>query len=186
MAKSPAVILDRDGTLIVEREYLKDPKGVRLLPGAAAALRRLNKAGYPLVVITNQSGVGRGYISRSDVERVHQRLRNLLRKGGANLSAIRWCPHRPNQHCACRKPKLKLVRQAARTLGRPWKGSISVGDKWIDVQIGQRTGGRGVLVLTGYGRRMLKQKAHPKPDFVASNIKAAAQWIINSEKRNLS
>jgi D-glycero-D-manno-heptose 1,7-bisphosphate phosphatase len=179
----PLVLLDRDGTLITEQDYLKDPRKVKLLPGAVPALRRLSRAGFPLVIVSNQSGVGRGLMTREDVRRVHRRLESLLRARGVRLRGIYWCPHTPLDRCACRKPKLKLVRKAGADLGQSWRGSVSIGDKWSDVSLGQRTGGRGVLVLTGYGRLTRRQKApHPKPDFVARDIRAAAAWIIKTHK----
>lgn len=178
MPSLPLILLDRDGTLITEQDYLKDPRKVKFLAGSLRGLKRLSRAGYPLVVITNQSGVARGLMTRRDVQRVHQRFEALLKKRGIQLDGIYWCPHRPSARCACRKPRLQLVRQAARDLKRPWKGSVSIGDKWSDVQLGQRTGGKGVLVLTGYGQ---VSKANPhghKADHVAKNFESAVTWIL--------
>jgi D-glycero-D-manno-heptose 1,7-bisphosphate phosphatase len=178
----PLVLLDRDGTLITEQDYLKDPRKVKLLPGALSALSRLSRAGFPLVLITNQSGVGRGLMTRQDVRRVHHRLESLLAKRGVHLDGIYWCPHAPNVRCACRKPKLKLVRQAAKDLKRSWRRSISVGDKWSDILLGQRSGGKGILVLTGYGKATRSSKGpHPKPDFVARGINDAVTWILKNK-----
>ena len=180
----PILLLDRDGTLITEQEYLKDPGKVRLLPGVAPALKRLLRAGFPLVVITNQSGVGRGWISARDVKHVNKRLESLLRQRGVRLDGIYWCPHKPSQGCACRKPKLKLVKQAARALGRTWRGSLSIGDKWSDVELGQNTGGQGVLVLTGYGRQTQSKKAgHRRPVAIARNFAGAARWILKNHTK---
>jgi D-glycero-D-manno-heptose 1,7-bisphosphate phosphatase len=180
---SPLILLDRDGTLITEQDYLKDPRKVKFLPGAIAGLKQLARAGLPLVVISNQSGVGRGLMTRDEVGQVHRRFVSLLRAQGVRLAGIYWCPHHPKLNCACRKPKLKLVRQAARDLKRSWKHSISVGDKWSDVQLGQRTGGLGVLVLTGYGRGSLMQHAASAADHVAPNFKAAAGWILKAAQK---
>src|SRR5271167_4653631 len=149
----PLILLDRDGTLITEQDYLKDPRKVHFLTGSIAGLKRLARAGYPMVVISNQSGIGRGLMTRSDVERVNQQFLKLLRAQGIRLGGIYYCPHHPRTRCACRKPKLALVKKAARDLGRSWTHSISVGDKKCDVALGQRTGGRGLLVLTGIGRQ---------------------------------
>ncbi len=181
----PLLLLDRDGTLITEQDYLKDPRKVRFLSGAPAALRRLARAGFPLVVTSNQSGVARGLMTRNDVRRVHARFERLLRAEGVRLAGIYFCPHLPSAGCNCRKPRLGMVHQAARDLGRSWRSSISIGDKWGDVALGQRTGGQGVLVLTGYGRHSLRQKKrHKAPDFVARNFATAAQWILKSQKES--
>ena len=181
--KKPLLLLDRDGTLITEQDYLKDPKKVKFLPGAIAGLKQLSQAGFPLVIITNQSGVGRGLMTEQDVRRVHSRFQAILKKHDVQLDGIYWCPHHPSQGCACRKPKLKLVRRAARDLKRSWRNSLSVGDKWIDVELGQRTGGQGILVLTGYGRKTLKQKSHRAPIHMARDFKTAARWIIAADQK---
>jgi D-glycero-D-manno-heptose 1,7-bisphosphate phosphatase len=178
------IFLDRDGTLIHEKVYLKDPRKVRLLAGTVSGLKALKRAGWAPVLLTNQSGVGRGLLTRQDVDRVHRRLQQLLGARGVRLAGVYWCPHHPDAGCACRKPKLKLVRKASRDLGIPWRGSFSVGDKWSDVAIGRRTGGKGVLVLTGYGRRMLaKNPGHRPADFVTRDFRSAVRWIIQQEGR---
>jgi D-glycero-D-manno-heptose 1,7-bisphosphate phosphatase len=184
--KKPLLLLDRDGTLITEQDYLKDPKKVRFLTGSLAGLQRLSKAGYPMVVISNQSGIGRGLMTERDVQKVMKRFSDELKTHGVRLKGIYWCPHHPNIPCACRKPKLGLVKKAARRLKRSWKGSISVGDKWCDVEMGQSTGGLGILVKTGYGSRTLREKGpHPKPALIARNFNAAARWILKNEQKEL-
>jgi D-glycero-D-manno-heptose 1,7-bisphosphate phosphatase len=176
------ILIDRDGTLIEECEYLKHPNQVKLLPGVVPALKRLAQAGYPLVIVTNQSGVGRGLMTRRDVERVHRRLEQMLRARGIRIQGIYWCPHAPDAQCSCRKPKIKLVRQAARDLKVSPKGSISIGDKWSDVRLGQHYRGAGVLVLTGHGKHSLKKSYHRhKADYVASTMQSAVQWILKKE-----
>lgn len=176
--------LDRDGTLMVEKDYLKDPRRVKLLPGVARGLKRLTRSGFSLAVMTNQSGVGRGLMTSRDVERVNGRLEAMLKARGVRISGIYWCPHAPGRRCACRKPKLALLKRAARVEGAPWRGSISVGDKLSDVAFGQRAGGKGILVLTGYGRRSLGQRWHRRPDFVARNFEQAAEWILKHGQRS--
>jgi D-glycero-D-manno-heptose 1,7-bisphosphate phosphatase len=175
----PLILLDRDGTLITEQDYLKDPRKVRFLPGSIAGLKRLARAGYPMVVISNQSGIGRGLMTRQDVERVNRRFLQLLKNQGVRLG-VYYCPHHPKINCACRKPKLKLVKQAAHDLGLSWKNCISVGDKKCDVAMGRRTGGKGVLVLTGIGRQERKREPRVKPDFIAKNFNTAARWILQA------
>ena len=172
----PLILLDRDGTLIEERNYLTDPKQVRLLPGVVRGLRRLKRAGFRIVVISNQSGVGRGLITQDQLRRVNRRFLQLLSEKKAPLDGLYWCSHSPSARCGCRKPKLELVKRAAKDLGMSWKGSISVGDRPSDVRIGQKTGGAGVLVLTGYGRRW---RCKADADYVARNFKDVVSWIMN-------
>jgi D-glycero-D-manno-heptose 1,7-bisphosphate phosphatase len=148
-----AAFLDRDGTIIEEREYLADPEGVALLAGAAQALRSLQNAGYALVVVTNQSGIARGYYREEEYQRVQARLEELLAREGVALDGSYYCPHHPDftGRCDCRKPGTALYRRAARELGLHLAGSIYVGDRLSDVLPALELGGRGFLVATGYG-----------------------------------
>ncbi|OGR92446.1 MAG: hypothetical protein A2992_07670 [Elusimicrobia bacterium RIFCSPLOWO2_01_FULL_59_12] len=181
--KKPLLLIDRDGTLITEQDYLKDPRKVRFLSGSIAGLRRLSDAGYQMVVVSNQSGIGRGLMTQRDVQRVTRRFLGMLTARGIRMAGVYWCPHHPTAGCACRKPKLGLIRKAARRLKRSWKGCISVGDKWCDVALGRRTGGRGILVMTGYGRRSLRETGrHPAADFTARNFQSAAHWILKQHR----
>jgi histidinol-phosphate phosphatase family protein len=162
---------------------LTDPKQVRLLPGAVTGLKRLKRAGFPIVVVSNQSGVGRGMITMAQLHQVNRRFLALLQEAKAPVDGLYWCPHSPSDRCACRKPKLGMVKRAAKDLGVPWKGSISVGDRPSDVQLGQRTGGKGILVLTGYGRRWAKKHESVHPDHTTIDFRRAAAWIIRQRER---
>lgn len=146
-----AALLDRDGTLIVERHYLSDPEAVELLPGAAAGLREMRRLGFRLVVVTNQSGLSRGYFDAEGLTAIHARLEDLLAAQGVTLDGIYVCPHLPEQGCACRKPAPGLVLRAATDLGFDPTASIVVGDKPCDVDLGEAVGARPFLVRTGYG-----------------------------------
>jgi len=146
-----AVFLDRDGTLLPEMGALARPDAVRLLPGVAAALRRLGHAGYALVVVTNQAVIGRGLAQPAEVRAVHARLRRLLRAEGVELAGIFVCPHRPEDGCACRKPEPGLLLTAARTLGLGLGESWLVGDTTRDLEAAARAGVRALLVRTGWG-----------------------------------
>jgi D-glycero-D-manno-heptose 1,7-bisphosphate phosphatase len=178
----PAVFLDRDGTLVVEVGYLADPAALHLLPGVPAALRSLRAAGFALVVISNQSGVGRGLFTLASVYAAMARLRGLLRVEGVELDAVYFCPHRPEAGCACRKPEPDLLRQAASNLGLSLRDSVMVGDKRLDAETGRRAGARGVLVRTGYGRDEEHQDpaalGWPPPGFVADDLAAVAAWLL--------
>lgn len=175
LSEKPLLLLDRDGTLIEEGEYLSDPKQVRLLPGVPVALKRLKHAGFRIVVVSNQSGVGRGWITPGQLGRVNHRFLQLLKAKKAPIDGLYWCPHKPSARCPCRKPKLGMAKRAARDLGISWRHSISVGDRPSDVQIGQRAGGFGILVLTGYGACW---KRDSRADYVAKNFKEAVSWIL--------
>lgn len=143
-----AVFLDRDGTLIVDRHYLGDPEGVELLPGAAEAVARLNRAGAFVVLVTNQSGIGRGRFGEADFEAVQQRLIELLAAGGARLDAVYHCPHAPDHDppCDCRKPAPGLFLRAAEEHAIDLARSVWIGDRIRDVAPAAEFGGTGYLV----------------------------------------
>jgi len=145
--------LDRDGTLIQEQHYLRDPSRVVLEAGAAEGLRRFAGAGYRLVVVSNQSGVGRGLISEDDVNAVNFRIAELLAEQGVIISSWHHCPHRPDDPCTCRKPGSGLYRQAALLHPADWRRSLMVGDKPSDVLAGLSLGMFSALVTTGYGSK---------------------------------
>jgi histidinol-phosphate phosphatase family protein len=176
----PLVLADRDGTLIEEGEYLSDPKGVKLLPGAVPGLKKLKRAGFRVVVVSNQSGVGRGLMTMTQLKRVNRRFLQLLNEKKVLLDGVYWCPHRPSARCACRKPRLGMVKRAARDLRVSWKRSISVGDRPSDVQLGQKTGGKGVLVLTGYGREWSNRRWGRPADHIAKDFRHAVEWILKT------
>ena len=181
-APRPGVFLDRDGTMVVERGYLSDPAGLEFVPGALAAMHDLKAAGLPLIVISNQAGVGRGLFPLSRVHEVMARLRIETRAAGIELDGIYFCPHRPEEGCACRKPGTLLLERAAEDHGLTLRGSFMVGDKLLDVEAGQRAGGRGVLVRSGYGREEEQAlggaAAGPWPDHVSDGLEGASAWIL--------
>ncbi len=174
------VFLDRDGTLNRDDGgYLADPDGLVLLPGAAEAVAALNAAGVKAVVLTNQSGVGRGLVPPDALRRVHARLIVRLAGRGAALDGIYVCPHRPEEACACRKPGTELALRAARDLGVDSSRSAMIGDKAVDVELGRRLGGRSVLVLTGEGTATAAVlSAEARPDYIARGVYDAVQWLI--------
>ncbi|MFW6200234.1 MAG: D-glycero-alpha-D-manno-heptose-1,7-bisphosphate 7-phosphatase [Gemmatimonadota bacterium] len=174
----PAVFLDRDGTLIREREYLADPEGVELVDGVAEALKSLRKAGYALVVVTNQSGIARGYYTEEDYRTVAGRLDAVLEDAGAFVDATYHCPHHPEETgpCECRKPGTGMHRKATRRLGLDPQRSWFVGDKLSDVVPARTLGGEGILVRTGYGRET--EPRLPDEFFVADDLLGAAGIIL--------
>lgn len=171
------VALDRDGTLIEERPYLADPSGVRLLPNAVEGLRALQREGLGLAVVSNQSGVGRGYFGLEAVERVNRRLAELLAREGVVLDGFYVCPHRPAEGCGCRKPGTGLLERAAREADASPLESIVVGDKECDVEMGRRAGATTFLVRTGWGRQTEAALA-AGPDHVVDDLLGAAQIVL--------
>jgi len=147
----PAAFLDRDGTIIVEREFLADPAGVELIPGAADGMRALRRAGFALVVVTNQSGIGRGLFDLPQFRAVQARLDEILAAEEIHLDGVYLCPHRPDDGCDCRKPAPALYCQAAHELGLDLRASLYIGDRLSDVDAALTLGGTGILVRTGYG-----------------------------------
>jgi len=183
-----AVFMDRDGTINEEVGYLRDPMGLNLLPGAVDAVKLINKNQIKVVVITNQSGVARGYFSEELVKRVHERLKELLDKEGAYLDGIYYCPHHPDFgppeyriECNCRKPAPGMLELASKELKIDLSNSYVVGDKIIDVGLAHRVGARGVLVLTGYGEEeveSLNKGSKKQPHYIARDILDAVNWIL--------
>ncbi len=143
-----AAFLDRDGTIIEDRDYPGDPAQVRLLPGAAAAIRRLNSAGVPVIVVTNQSGIARGLITEEQYHAVRARMEELLSGEGAVITATYYCPHGPDTHppCDCRKPAAGMFERGAREQRVSLAGSVFIGDRTRDVLAGVAAGGRGFLI----------------------------------------
>ncbi len=141
-----AVFLDRDGTLIADPGYLRDPDQVKLLPGAAAALAALAERGYLLVLVSNQSGVGRGLITAEEARRVHSRFVALLAEAGVTLDGAYYCPHTPEAGCACRKPRPGLLLDAAREHGIDLRRSVMIGNAESDVGAGTAAGASTILL----------------------------------------
>jgi len=183
-----AVFLDRDGTVNVEVGYLSSLDQLRLVDGAGAAIKRMNDAGLLVVLITNQSGVARGYFSEAFVHATHDLLTKMLQEHGAKLDGVYYCPHHPKagassytRDCDCRKPRTGLLDRAARELDIDLKASCMVGDKWSDVELGQRAGMRTVLVKSGFSPDD-PGNARPghvrEPDLTAHSIHEAADWVL--------
>ena len=179
--RRPYVLLDRDGTVNVERQYLCDPEQFELLPGSVEGMRKLRAHGIGLVIVSNQSGVGRGYITPDQLDAIHERLETLL--GDANLAVdgIYSCPHVPEDGCACRKPETGLVLRASAELGFDPANSFVVGDRQSDIDLGRRLGVMALLVRTGYGMKSLTEGV--TPDRVVRDLDEAADVIIRECER---
>ncbi len=186
----PAVFLDRDGTLNIEKEYLHRVEDFEFIPGVPEALKRLQDAGYLLVVVTNQSGVARGYFSVEDVQRLHQHMQHLLNAFEVKIDAFYLCPHHPTQgiapydiDCDCRKGKPGMLLQGAEELGIDLSSSFMVGDKLADIEAGIAAGCRSLLVRTGYGESVeaAGQIQHAK---VYDDLSQAIVYILQIKKLN--
>ena len=173
-----AVMLDRDGTIVVDRDYLDDPEQLQFLPGAAEALRLMHERGLRLVILTNQSGVGRGRFSLERLQEIHERLRRMVQQAGAQIDGLYFCPHRPEEGCACRKPNTLMVTQAASALGFDPAHSIVIGDKASDIELGRRVGALTILIAAdGRARGNGLQ-----PDYIVRDLLEAAQLIGGSPR----
>ncbi len=170
------VVLDRDGTIVVDRDHLTDPAELELEAGAAEGLARLSALGLGLVVVTNQSAVGRGLLDLPRLDEIHRSLGDLLRARGVALDGIYACPHLPEDGCACRKPRTALLEHAAREHAFDPAESFVIGDKDCDVELGRRAGATTILVETGYGRATARDPS-VAPDHVARDLAAAARLI---------
>ncbi|MBS0578813.1 MAG: HAD family hydrolase [Proteobacteria bacterium] len=171
------VILDRDGTIVVDDGYLHDPARLRFLPGAAEGLQMLHAAGHPLIVISNQSGVGRGLFTLAQLEAVNRRFVAMLQEAGAPLSGLYFCPHDPRQGCACRKPNTALLLRAAAELDFAPSTGVVIGDKSSDIELGTRVGATTILV-TAAGSASDGRPA--RPDYTARDLAEAARIIAQA------
>jgi D-glycero-D-manno-heptose 1,7-bisphosphate phosphatase len=186
--KRPAVFLDRDGTINEQMGYINHLSRFVLLPGSAAAIRMLNKHDIPVFVVTNQSGLARGYFPPSLLDEVHAKMIALLAVEGARVDGIYVCPHHPEakeerfrKDCDCRKPKPGLFVKAAREHDIDLAASFVVGDRWSDLKAAAACGASGILVLSGYGRGDLEYIGPTqsiRPAHVAEDLVEAAAWII--------
>ena len=174
--KTPAVFLDRDGTLMRDVDYCGDPNDVHLFDDVSEALRRLKNHGYKLVVITNQSGIGRGYFNKEQYQNVERELARQI--GDGLIDATYYCPHLPSDGCRCRKPAATMVVNAAADHDLDLGQSFFVGDKRSDIECGWNAGVKTVLVQTGYGKNTDSDVA----DFVAKNLTEAAEFILKQTK----
>ena len=176
MTANRFVILDRDGTINTECNYLSQPRQVELLPGAASGLRQIMALGLGLIIITNQSGIGRGYFDYPMLDSIHKQLRGLLEAEGVALDAIYVCPHTPEDDCNCRKPKTGLLEQAGHDYGFDPASCFVIGDKSVDIEFGQRASATTFLVRTGYGAE-LEHEGTVRPDYIVDDLEQAAQVI---------
>jgi D-glycero-D-manno-heptose 1,7-bisphosphate phosphatase len=189
---TPAVFLDRDGTLIDEVGYLDRLERLALFPYSIDAVRLLNRAGFRVVVVTNQAGVAHGLLDERFVTDTHRYLDEKLSAAGARVDGYYYCPHHPNAaveayriKCECRKPGTGMIRNAARDFGLDIARSFVVGDRWLDIEMAQASGASGILVRTGYGKT---EESRPrdgvKADAIVGNLMEATTWILRRLPRS--
>lgn len=191
--KRPVIFLDRDGTINEEVNYLHRPEDLKLLPGAAEAISRFNQAGFWVIVITNQAGIGRGYYTEKDLEILNQYLNQVLAEKNAHIDGFYFCPHHPEhgigeykKTCDCRKPGIGMFLQAERDFAMEKSHSYMIGDKLIDTQAGHNFGVSSILVGTGYGKEIFENQCQGRRtakdyEYYAENLMEAADWIFKEE-----
>lgn len=170
-----AVFLDRDGTMAVDVPYCRRPEDFVLFPDTAKAINLLHEHGFKVIVVTNQSGVARGYFTEETLAQIHEKMKRDLAKEGAWVDGIYYCPHHPDDNCDCRKPKPKLVLQAVKEHNLDLKRSFVVGDLEMDVGLGKAVGCRTILIALNSGDGDPKQTT---PDYIAPDLYEAAQWMV--------
>jgi histidinol-phosphate phosphatase family protein len=173
------VFLDRDGTINVDTNYVNSPQQLQLIPGAGKAISLLNRNKYQVIVVSNQSGVARGYLTLRTLGSIHRKLRLLLKKENARLDAIYYCPLHPDQKPSCRKPEVGMARKAQKDLGVDLKNSYMIGDSLTDVEFGNNIGAKTILVLTGKANGKEPWIKKHKIDCVAEDLMGAVLWILN-------
>jgi D-glycero-D-manno-heptose 1,7-bisphosphate phosphatase len=176
------VLVDRDGTLNLEKNYLSAPDQLELIPGAGPALKRLQDAGWGICVVSNQSGVARGYFDMDQLAKVHRRLEEMLIRFDVRLDGIYLCPHSPDAGCNCRKPLPGMVHQAMADHGFDPRQAWVVGDKDVDVGLGHAVGARSILVRTGYGKH---HESGSQADFIADDLAGAIDLILDGRRQNI-
>ncbi|MBP1654886.1 MAG: histidinol-phosphate phosphatase family protein [Bacteroidetes bacterium] len=188
MGTRVAAFLDRDGTINEEVDFLRSPDQLRLIPGAAAAIRALNDRGIITCVISNQSGIARGFLTEEDLVPIHAELQRELGRAGARVDRIYYCPHHPtegkppyNIACGCRKPATGMLERGIGEMDIDPRRSFVVGDRIVDVQAGRALGATTILVLTGYGRTALEEcrSRGVVPDQTAPSIVEAVEYIVS-------
>lgn len=176
--KQPVIFLDRDGTINREVEYLHRAEEFEMLPGVVEGLKLLQNAGYRLAIVTTQAGIGLGYFTKEDFYKVNKKMLGLFHKSGIAIDRIYYCPHSKTDQCECRKPEIGLLKRGEADLNADMGRSLMVGDKTSDILAGKNAGLRTVLVATGHAGA--DKEYDVSPDFVASDLEAAAKWILQN------
>ncbi len=179
--EKPAVFLDRDGTILYDKGYMKNLDEIELLPGAAKAIKILNEMRFIIAVLSNQSGINRGMMTEEDVAKTNNRMVELLSKEDARVDYIAYCPSTPEENLPCRKPNPGMVYEVMKNFKIDIKRSFVVGDKVSDVKLAENIGATSILVLTGYGKETVREIT---PEIVVQDLFSAAKKIIEITRKN--
>jgi len=171
-----AVFIDRDGTMAKDVHYCSRPEDFELFPNTAKAIKSLNKHGFKVIVVTNQSGIARGYFTEETLAKIHEKMKRELAKEGAWVDGIYYCPHHPDDKCDCRKPKPKLILQASKDFDIDLEHSFVVGDLQMDIELGKVIGCRTIMVVNSTSPG---DKGTVEPDAIAPDILEAARVIMD-------
>lgn len=174
-----AIFLDRDGTLVEDFGFVYKIKDFKLLPNVIEALKLL-KNKFKFFIVTNQSGISRGYFTHEDTKKFNEHMLNEFQKQGIKIEKVYVCPHAPEENCDCRKPNKKFLQQAKKEFNLDLENSYVIGDKSVDVELGKNVGSKSIFVLTGYGKKELNE-LKTKPTFIAEGILDGAKWILNNQ-----
>jgi D-glycero-D-manno-heptose 1,7-bisphosphate phosphatase len=178
--KNKGILLDRDGVINIDYGYIDKIKDFEFIHNSIKALRLLSCANYKLIIVTNQSGIGRGYYSIEDYNEVTDYMLKKLKENNIKIDRVYFCPHAPKENCKCRKPKIKMLKDAEKDFNLALRKSYIIGDKTADIKAGEKAGCKTVLVRTGKGGR--DNSYDVKPDYIANDLLDAARWIKNNEK----
>jgi D,D-heptose 1,7-bisphosphate phosphatase len=177
--QNKAVFVDRDGTINIDGPYLSDPDKFQMYPGVGEGVSILRKNGYKVIIITNQSGIGRGYFTEDDLSKIHEKMRKEFQRFHTDIDGIYYCPHHPDNNCDCRKPKTKLFEQAIRDHNIDVKKSYMLGDAIQDIEAGKKIGLKTILIPVSSTENIATKKQGP--DYIASNFTKAVEWILRTD-----
>ena len=170
-----AVFLDRDGTMAPDVNYCRRPEDFELFPDVPGAIRELNENGFKIVVVTNQSGIARGFFTEETLALIHRKMKDELAASGAGIDAIYYCPHHPDEHCKCRKPGTELFEKAAKDLNIDFSSSYVIGDSEKDINAGKALGCKTILINTS---PVTDEELADPPDYSTHSFFQAVQWIL--------
>lgn len=179
-----AVFIDRDGTIAKDIPYCSRPEDFELLPTVGEGIRLLNGSGFKVIIITNQSGIARGYFTEQTLQRIHEKMEGDLAGYGAHIDAIYYCPHHPDDHCHCRKPNIGLLEKAAQELRLDLSSSYLIGDKFLDIETANKARCKAVLVPSSEPEKNLLRDDYTGADidFICSDFYTAVRWIVDREQ----
>ena len=180
--KKKAVFVDRDGTINVNVEYLDNPEGFQMYPGVAEGIKQLKEKGFLIILVTNQSGVARGFFTLETLKKIHERMINEFKEKGTNIDEIYICPHHPDENCDCRKPNTALFEKAIADFDIDTSKSFVIGDRMMDVEAGHKMGLKTVIVperIKMVDKEMKESKV--TPDFYCKDFLTGVKWILNNK-----